>query len=209
MPSPITRGRLLAGAALGVGLAVFTPTQAQAQCVVTPAATPVTGTVVCDDTTTVDTTYPVNSATGTDREYLVDTSTGDVTGTVTTGSVIDGFGLAFTNTVGGANDLNVVNDGTIEISAGNTATAGGNDVLSVTTVGATNFNYSGTGDITNLGTTGTAFQVNLTGTGDAVLDIGGNLTSAVGGSNDTGNGRADLATQFVGQVAESVRAVRR
>lgn len=28
-------------------------------------------------------------------------------------------------------------------------------------------------------------------------------------SNDTGNGRADLARQFVGQVAESVRAVRR
>ena len=41
------------------------------------------------------------------------------------GAIVDGFGLAFTNTVGGANELLIVNDGTIQINAGNSATAGG------------------------------------------------------------------------------------
>jgi hypothetical protein len=180
MKSSTSRGRLLAGAALGFGLALV-PQQAQAACVVTAT------TVVCDDTTTADST----NAGGTpalDRHYPANTSAADFTGTVNTGEIVDGFGLAFTNTVGGANDLNVVNNGTIQINAGNTATAGGNDALDITAIGATNVNYSGTGDIINLGTTGSAFQVNLTGTGDLVANIGGDLRSAVGGSNDTGNG---------------------
>src|SRR5688572_10379577 len=184
MKSTISRGRLLAGAALGFGLA-FAPQQAQAACTVSPAATPVTGTVTCADTTTTDTTYAGVSP-SVHREYEVDTSGGDVTGTVSAGATVDGFGLAFTNTVGGANDLIIVNDGTIQ--ADGDPLAGGNDALTVTLIGATNFNYSGTGDITHLGTTGTAFQVNMDGTGDAVIDIGGNLTSAAGAGNDVGNG---------------------
>ena len=116
MTLSVSRGRLLAGAALGFGLAVLAPQQAQAACTVTPAATPVTGTVVCADTTTTNTTF-----TGTNpslhREYEVDTSGGDVTATVNTDAVVDGNGLAFTNTVGGANTLNVINNGTITSSA--------------------------------------------------------------------------------------------
>ena len=47
-----TRSRLLGGAMLGVGLAALVPTQASAQCTVSPAASPVTGSVTCDSTTT-------------------------------------------------------------------------------------------------------------------------------------------------------------
>ena len=89
MQSIGTRGRLLAGAALGVGLAVLAPAQAQAQCAVTPAATPVSGTVTCADTTSADTTYtgvsPANN-----RNYNVDTSTIAFTGTVSAGEIVGG-----------------------------------------------------------------------------------------------------------------------
>ena len=53
MEIAISRGRLLAGAALGLGLALV-PQQAQASCVVSPPATPVTGT----DRLRFDTTPP-------------------------------------------------------------------------------------------------------------------------------------------------------
>ena len=131
-----SRSRLLAGAALGLGLAMLAPGQAQAACVVSPAASPVTGTIVCGTTTTTDTTYAGVSP-SVHREYLVDTSTGDVTGTVSTGAVVDGFGLAFTNTVGGANDIIVVNDGTIQVDALNTPTAGGSAALNITAIAGT------------------------------------------------------------------------
>ena len=176
MTATITRGRLLAGAALGLGLAVFTPTQAEAACVVNPAASPVTGTVVCGTTTTDNTTYPVNAATGEDREYLVDTSAGDVTGTVSAGAVVDGNGLAFTNTVGGANDLIIVNDGTVQVDLGSAPTAGGTAALDISAIGATNVDYSGTGDIFNLGT-GTALRIDHTGTGNITAVVGGSVSS--------------------------------
>src|SRR6187399_2338203 len=92
MTLSISRSRLLAGAALGFGLALV-PQQAMAQCAVSPAATPVTGTVTCADTTTTDTTYAGVSP-SVHRNYNVDTSAGSVTGTVSAGSVVDGFGLA-------------------------------------------------------------------------------------------------------------------
>ena len=182
MKSVATRGRLLAGAALGVGLSVLAPSQAQAACVVNPAASPVTGTVVCGDTTTANTTYPTNSATGTDREYLADTSAGDVTGTVSTGATVNGFGLAFTNSVAGTGDLNVVNNGTVQVNAGNAASAGGTAALNITAIGATDINYSGAGDVLNLGTSGSGLELRTSGTGNIVANVGGDVTSALGGN---------------------------
>jgi hypothetical protein len=172
---------------LGFGLALA-PQQAMAQCAVSPAATPVTGTVTCADTTTTDTTYAGVSP-SVHRNYNVDTSAGNVTGTVTAGSVVDGFGLAFTNTVGG-NSLNVVNDGTIQIDAGNAATAGGSAALNITGTGATNINYSGTGDILNLGTGGDGLHVDMTGTGNLNATVGGDVTGVLNGINVVGTGTA-------------------
>src|SRR4030095_41445 len=155
----VSRGRVLSGAALGFGLAILVPQQAQATCTVSPAATPVTGTVTCATTTTTDTTN-AGASPASDRNYNVDTAAGAVTGTVSSGAVVDGFGLAFTNTVGGANALNVVNDGTIQVNAGNAPTTGSTDAaLAISAIGATSVNYSGTGDILNLGTTGSGIFI--------------------------------------------------
>ena len=170
MSHSFTRGRLLAGAALGFGLATLVPQQAMAACVV--AAT----SVVCDDTTTTDTTN-AGGTPASDRHYPVDTSAADFTGTVLSGEIVNGFGLAFTNTVGGANDLNVVNNGTVQVDAGNAATAGGSAALHITAIGATPVNYSGTGTVANLGTSGNALQFDMNGTGALTANVGGNLTA--------------------------------
>ena len=173
----LTRGRLLAGAALGFGLA-FAPQQAQAACTVTPAATPVTGTVVCDDTTTADSTF-----TGTNpslhREYEVDTSGGDVTATVNTDAVVDGNGLAFTNTVGGANTLNVINNGTIQVDAATAPTAGGTAALNITAIDGTSVDYSGDGSIANLGTGG-GLEVDVAGGGSFTGTTAGDISAVTG-----------------------------
>src|SRR4051794_17162987 len=113
-----TRTRLLGSAAIGLGLTMVAASPAQAACVVTPAATPVAGTVVCATTTTTNTTY-LGVSPAVDRNYNVDTSAGAFTGTVSTGAIVDGFGLAFTNTLGGANALNVVNNGAVQVNLGN------------------------------------------------------------------------------------------
>ena len=102
--------------------------------------------VTCGTTTTTDTTN-AGGTPASDRNYPVDTSAGDFTGTVSAGATVDGFGLAFTNTVGGANDLIVVNNGTVQVNAGPVPTAGGLGAIGITATGATNIDYSGTGDI--------------------------------------------------------------
>src|SRR5687768_11700426 len=196
MKLSIFRNRLLAGAALGLGLAMA-PTQAQADCVVSPPGTPVAGTVTCADTVTSDTTYTGTSP-SIDRNYEVDTATTDFTGTVSTGEFVSGRGLAFTNTVGGAFDLNVVNNGTVQIDAGTAATAGGTAALNVTAIGATDVNYSGTGSVLNLGTGGNGLQFDMTGSGNLIANIGGNVTSAVTRigilAQNTGTGATTVTT---------------
>ena len=67
--SAVTAATFLAGA------------PAQAACVVTPAVTPVTGTVACGTTTTLNSTYPTNAPN--DRNYNVSTAAGAFTGSVT------------------------------------------------------------------------------------------------------------------------------
>src|SRR4030095_3581565 len=171
----VSRGRLLAGAAPCFGLAILVPQQAQATCTVSPAAAPVTGTVTCATTTTTDTTN-AGASPASDRNYNVDTSAGDVTGTVSAGAIVDNFGLAFTNTVGGANDLFVVNGGTVQVNALNTPAAGGSAALDISAIAATNVDYSGAGDILNLGA-GAGLSIDSTGTGNINAVIGGSVLS--------------------------------
>ena len=195
MKSVGTRGRLLAGASLGFGLAVLVPQQALAACTVTAT------TVTCATTTTTNTTN-AGATPAVDRNYPVDTSTSDFTGTVSAGAVVDGYGLSFTNTVAGTGDLNVVNDGTIQVNAGNIPTAGGTSALDITAIGATDVNYSGAGDIFNLGT-GDALQVDTTGTGNLNVAVGGSVTSTTGTAIDViNNGTAGniLITTTAGEV---------
>ena len=176
----------LLGSALSA-TSLFATAPAQAACTVTPAGTPVSGTVTCATTTTTDTTYSAGT-TASDRNYNLTPFSTAFTGTVSSGATVSGFGLAFTDAVGGANALNVVNDGTVQVNAGNLASAGGNDALDITAFGATPVNYSGTGSVTNLGTAGNAIQINMNGTGNLIANVGGNLTSAAGNSSDIGNG---------------------
>ncbi|MFL6749383.1 MAG: hypothetical protein ACJ8E6_11960, partial [Sphingomicrobium sp.] len=171
------RARLLGGAALGLGMAVAGTSPAQAACVV--GATSVT----CATTTTTDTTN-AGGTPASDRNYPVNTSAGNFTGTISTGAVVDGFGLAFTNTVGGANTLNVVNDGSVTVSAGNAPTAGGTAALNVTAIGATNINYSGAGSIANIGSAvfTDALVMSSNGTGNITANVGGNITANSAGA---------------------------
>jgi hypothetical protein len=194
------RTRLLGSAALGLGLTMVAASPAQAHCVVSPAATPVTGSVLCPDSmTSTDTTNP-GATLAFDRNYNIDTSAGAVSGTVSSGAVIDGFGLAFTNTVGGVNALNVVNDGAIQVNAGNTPTAGinaiGDAALNITGIGATPINYSGTGTITNLGAGfGDGLDIYSAGTGNITASVGGNVTA---GSSTSGAGSYGIAAWQAG-----------
>ncbi len=171
MISVASRARLLSGAALGLGLTITAASPAQAQCVVTAT------TVTCATTTTTDTTN-AGGTPAADRHYPVDTSAAAFTGTVNAGATVDGFGLAFTNTVGGTNALNVVNNGTVQINTGNTATQGGSAALGINAIGATPVNYSGTGSIINLSTTGAGLSINSTGTGNIAAAVGGNVTNS-------------------------------
>ena len=139
---------------------------AQAACVVGVNA------VTCASTTTTNTTN-AGATPASDRNYLVDTSAAAFTGTVSSGARVDGFGLAFSNTVSGTNALNIVNNGTVEINAGNIATAGGGSVLEVTATGATPVNYSGEGNVINFGTTsGHGLDFYMQGTGDLIANVG-------------------------------------
>ena len=167
----LSRGRLLAGAAIGLGLSLIAPQQAQAAC------TLVAGNLTCTNTTTVDTQYPTNVATGTDRSY---TDVGVETTTVGAGVTVDGFGLAIADSTG--NTFVVTNDGVIQVNAGNTPVSqfSGQGALNLAT-NADAITYSGTGDILNLGT-GEGFF--------AHLFTGGSLNATFGGSVRADNGDA-------------------
>ena len=181
--------KLTLSALAGATSVIALSTPAYAQCVV--GATSVT----CATTTTTDSTNAGGSP-ASDRHYPVDTSGAAFTGTVSSGALVDGFGLAFTNTVGGSNALNIVNDGTVQIDVGNTATQGGSAALGVNAIGATNVNYSGAGDVLNLGTSGNGLDLRTSGTGNIVANVGGDVTSAVGG-----NGIYALNSGTSGKVA--------
>ena len=175
---------MLAGATFGAA-AFLAASPAQAVCTVTPAGTPVVRAVTCATTTTTNDTYGGVGTTASNRNYSVDTSLTAMTaftGTVSTGAVVDGFGLAFSNTAGGPNALNVVNNGAVQVNVGNLAAARGAAALNVNATGATPVSYTGIGSVTNLGTAGNGLEISSPGTGNLTAVVGGNVTSAVGGS---------------------------
>src|SRR5687768_10378872 len=105
----VTRARLLAGAALGIGLTALAPQQALAQCVVTGT------TLTCGNTVTTDTFYPTNVPN--DRGYIFTLGLTNVD--VTTGSTVSGNGLLFGNNITTQPLITIVNDGTIQLDAAN------------------------------------------------------------------------------------------
>ena len=157
--------------------ALASPAAAQT-CTIAPAATP-TSSVVCVTGETTNTTNAGVSPAD-DREYLVTTAGADAT--VDVNGDVTGYGLAITNSVGGANTLVITNDGTVQIDAGLAATAGGTAALDISATGATDVDYSGAGDVLNLGTTGDGLRIDTNGTGNITTNVGGDVTSAPGGN---------------------------
>jgi hypothetical protein len=158
--------RSTVAAAAFVGLGVFAPSEAWAQCAVGAV------TVTCADTSTTDTTFPANPPV--DRNYQGVLPTPIVV-TVNSGATISGNGLAFTNN--GTGGITVTNNGTIGVDAGNTPTAGGTAALSLTALGGP-IVYTG-GDIVNNGN-GNALDAKQSGGVGSVSITAGNIFAAAG-----------------------------
>ena len=168
------RKRLLASTVTTIigGVALIAPQAASAQCAVAP------GTVTCATTTTAN-TLNLGASPASDRHYTGDTSVAPFTATISSGAIIDGFGLAFTNTVIGSNTLNVINNGTVGVTAGNSPSQGGFAALSITSNGATPIVYSGTGSINNQSVLplGDGLFITANGSGSILATVGGNITT--------------------------------
>jgi hypothetical protein len=158
--------RSTVAAAAFVGLGVFAPSEAWAQCVVGGV------TVTCADTSTTDTTFPANPQV--DRNYQGVLAV-PIDVTVDSGATISGNGLAFTNS--GTGGITVNNGGTISVDAGNTPTAAGTAALSLTALGGP-IVYTG-GDIINNGS-GNAFDARQNGGVGSVSVTAGTIFSATG-----------------------------
>src|SRR5439155_5932742 len=147
-----SRARLSGGAAMvlaGAGVALLLPQQAMAACSYSG------GTYTCATTTTTDTVYvfgtvgPVFDRTIT---FPANPAGTNVNLAVTSGAVVDGYGLALTTVGTDGPFLHVTNNGSITVNAGNTPTTGGSPAaLSIVSAG-TNIDYVGTGSVRNLGT---------------------------------------------------------
>ena len=130
---------------------IANPQNAVADCAVTFSPN---NTVTCGTTTTVDQTFPTPPM-DRDRAYVFPFSTddlpsvpaGNVTGNVTSGASVDGFGLAIINISRGAADINFTNAGTITLTA-SVPTVGGTAALSLLSFGG-NITYSGNGNVSS------------------------------------------------------------
>ena len=169
-----SRIRLLAGSALGLGMTVVAAAPAQAQCVLTAT------TLACDSTTTAD-TINVGALLSTDRAYTVAPGTTSFAGAVSAGSTVDGFGLAV-DAIGSGSGIAFANNGLIQVDAGNLATVTGSAALTLWTDNG-DINYSGSGDILNLGTAGSGTWFQHSGEGNITAVFGGDV---VGSANYTG-----------------------
>ena len=146
--SSIRKTRLLSSAALGAGL-LLSAQQASAQCATTTTVNPSDSTS-CGTTVTTNTTG--NGPTDRNQQY----GTGTIPVFLNINGAISGFGLAYSPVVSGANLLTVTNNGSVQVDAGNLASAGGAAALNINAAGATPVSYLGTGSVTNLGTEATA-----------------------------------------------------
>jgi subtilase-type serine protease len=149
----VLAGITLASGAFALMMAA-NPQNAVAACAVTLPPNTVTNTVTCGTTTTIDQTFPMPPM-DRDRAYVFPFSTddlrsvppGNVTGNITSGATVDGFGLAIVNNSRGAADINFTNAGTITLTAG-VPTVGGTAALSLLSFGG-NITYSGNGNVSS------------------------------------------------------------
>ncbi|MEI8720194.1 autotransporter outer membrane beta-barrel domain-containing protein (plasmid) [Mesorhizobium sp. ISC11] len=169
--------RSAVGVAAAAGATLLAPGQAWSACFVVGAK------IQCDNTTTIDTTYPDNPPN--DRAYSGAIATPIILN-IDAGTTVSGNGLAVSNT--GAGGLNVTNNGTISIDAGNMPTAGGTAALSLSAAGGV-ITYTG-GSIINNGT-GNAFDAAQTG-GAGSVDI--NIAASVSAATGEGITVRDVAT---------------
>lgn len=172
--SEVLAGITLASGALALMLAV-NPQNAVADCAVTSSSN--NNTVTCGTTTTVDQTFPT-PPTGRDRAYVFpsdDLPRGNVTGNVTPGATVDGFGLAIANISRGAADINFTNAGTITLTAG-VPTVGGTAALSLLSFGG-NITYSGNGNVNSGGFNATAIDLATSGAGNIVITTAGTVNA--------------------------------
>src|SRR5262245_42623141 len=126
---------LLASTALVTGVfagATADPPSAQAACNVFAA-----GLVICGTTTTTNTTFPANVPN--DRNYVFNVPT--FTAAVTSGALVDGFGLRFQNT-SPTGSITVTNDGAVT-----TAQPGFSALVILASGGS--LTYTGTGSVSN------------------------------------------------------------
>jgi hypothetical protein len=158
--------------ALGFGIlalgALIAPGTAYAACSATGAA------LNCETTTTTDSAvvaFPSNA-----RSYTAN-SPNPAAANVSSGSAVDGFGLAFS--INGGGSLTVTNNGIVTVNAGNTATAGGRAALNITSASGALI-YQGNGAINNLGTGGDGLNLSQTGSAGISVTTGGNIQSANG-----------------------------
>src|SRR5690349_4029874 len=187
---------LLTGASISaIGLSALAATPAEAACTLV-------GTVLtCGTTTTTDTVYPTNPPN--DRGY--DAPIGLTTATVTAGSTVDGFGLAFNAPT---NSYTVTNNGTIQTNAGNTPSVGIASALSLWYDNTnSNVNYSGTGNIINLGT-GAGLLGNDVGSGAGTFtaNIGGSVRADNGDAIHVGGGAGSGAITITTVAGQTVRS---
>ena len=173
-----SRARLLAGAALGLGFTTFAAQPALAAC------TYAGGTYTCTGTTTTTDTVFVFPGPGTDRTITFPAGpASNASIDVDPGAIVNGFGLAITTPGVLGPDLHVINDGTIQVNAGNTPTTGGSSAaLSIVSAG-TSLTYAGTGDIINLGT-GDGLFASTGDDGSITVNLGGSVSSVTGDAVD-------------------------
>ncbi|MEO7411179.1 MAG: hypothetical protein ABIU10_07660, partial [Sphingomicrobium sp.] len=152
--------RLLASVGLGAGLLVAAQ-PASAQC------STVGDTRTCLTTVTTDTTG--NGAVNRNGQY--DSTTVPTFLVIPTGASVTGFGLAWSPVASGTFATTITNNGSVTVSAGNLATAGGAAALNINAGGATPVIYGGTGSVTNLGTAGNGLEFSMGGSGALTANV--------------------------------------
>ena len=188
----VSRRRLLAGTAVACALLGLSA-PAQAECVRTG------NNVACGTTVTIDAVNTGPSPSN-DRSYVFDVTTAPATITVGQGHTVSGFGLAAdTMLSSGTNSIGVVNNGTIQIDAGNDPVFGGDAALQINGAGASNLSYSGSGNVINNGggSFADALVLSTVGSGSVTANVGGNVSARAGG----GFGVAGLSYGVGGNVA--------
>ncbi len=160
------RLRLVASTALAFGVLAAVAPSAFAACAVVVGVS-----VTCNTTTTTDTTFNPAVNPSNARDYQLNALV-PLDFSVDAGAVVDGFGLSFRNA--GAGGIRVVNDGTIQVNAGNTPSAGGGAAVELSSSAA------GSAQVSYFGGAGTSVVNNGNGRGISAANNGALSVSSNG-----------------------------